>query len=151
MNNRSQELKNYLVPGAHVHLVGIGGVSMRPLGLVLKGMGMQVSGSDMNLNDGVQEKITYLTRKDWEGTMPSDEILKLTLTKYLKEALQDVQYDPADYSTVEMPVLGADNGLKLVDMIGLDYNDPKWELLLDQMTFEEMDKFFSDIADAMGH
>ena len=42
MENRSEELKQYLVPGKHVHLVGIGGVSMRPLGLVLKGMGMLV-------------------------------------------------------------------------------------------------------------
>ena len=40
MANRSEELKKYLVPGKHVHLVGIGGVSMRPLGLVLKGMGL---------------------------------------------------------------------------------------------------------------
>lgn len=104
----------------------------------------RLSGSDINLNDGVQEKITYVTRKDWEGSLPSDEILKLTLTEYLKEALQDVQYDPADYASVEMPVLGADNGLKLVDMIGLDYNDPKWELLLDQLTFEEMVSFIGD-------
>ena len=39
MRDRNEELVNYLVPGKHVHLVGIGGVSMRPLGLVLKGMG----------------------------------------------------------------------------------------------------------------
>ena len=104
----------------------------------------QLSGSDMNLNDGVQEKITYLTRNNWEGTMPTGEILKLTLTEYLKEALQDVQYDSDDYPEIEMPVLGADNGLKLVDMIGLDYDDPKWDLLLDQLTFEEMVEFIGD-------
>jgi len=57
MNNRSQELKNYLVPGAHVHLVGIGGVSMRPLGIVLKGMGMYVTGSDMNSSVSTDELI----------------------------------------------------------------------------------------------
>ena len=37
---KSKKISKYLVPGRHVHLVGIGGVSMRPLGLVLKGMGM---------------------------------------------------------------------------------------------------------------
>ena len=47
MDNKSEELKGYLQPGRHVHLIGIGGVSMRPLGLVLKGMGMTVTGSDM--------------------------------------------------------------------------------------------------------
>ena len=57
MNNRSQELKEYLVPGAHVHLVGIGGVSMRPLGIVLKGMGMYVTGSDMNSSVSTDELI----------------------------------------------------------------------------------------------
>ena len=42
------KIETYLVPGARVHLIGIGGVSMRPLGLVLRGMGLNVSGSDMN-------------------------------------------------------------------------------------------------------
>ncbi|MBQ6851658.1 MAG: UDP-N-acetylmuramate--L-alanine ligase [Oscillospiraceae bacterium] len=57
MENRNEELKQYLVPGKHVHLVGIGGVSMRPLGLVLKGMGMLVTGSDMNSSVSTDELI----------------------------------------------------------------------------------------------
>ena len=58
VENRSEELKRYLVPGKHVHLVGIGGVSMRPLGLVLKGMGMLVTGSDMNSSVSTDELIS---------------------------------------------------------------------------------------------
>ena len=57
MENRSEELKQYLQPGKHIHLVGIGGVSMRPLGLVLKGMGMIVTGSDMNASVSTDELI----------------------------------------------------------------------------------------------
>ena len=57
MVNRSEELKQYLQPGKHIHLVGIGGVSMRPLGLVLKGMGMVVTGSDMNASVSTDELI----------------------------------------------------------------------------------------------
>ena len=57
MINRNEELKQYLVPGKHVHLVGIGGVSMRPLGLVLQGMGMVVTGSDMNASVSTDELI----------------------------------------------------------------------------------------------
>lgn len=57
MINRSEELKKYLLPGKHVHLVGIGGVSMRPLGLVLKGMGLQVTGSDMNSSVSTDELV----------------------------------------------------------------------------------------------
>ena len=33
---------------------------------------------------------------------------------------------------------GAKNGIKLVDLRGLDYNDAKWDQLLDQLTIEEM-------------
>ncbi len=55
MMNPSEELKKYLVPGKHVHLVGIGGVSMRPLGLVLQGMGITVTGSDMNASVSTDE------------------------------------------------------------------------------------------------
>ena len=51
----AKKIKKYLVPGKHVHLVGIGGVSMRPLGLVLKGMGMIVTGSDMSSSVSTEE------------------------------------------------------------------------------------------------
>ncbi len=57
MENKSEELKKYLLPGKRVHLVGIGGVSMRPLGLVLQGMGMTVTGSDMNASVSTDELI----------------------------------------------------------------------------------------------
>ena len=57
MKKQGQELKKYLVPGKHIHLVGIGGVSMRPLGLVLKGMGMHVTGSDMSASSSTNELI----------------------------------------------------------------------------------------------
>lgn len=57
MIDRSEELKKYLQPGKHVHLVGIGGVSMRPLGLVLKGMGLIVTGSDMNSSVSTDELV----------------------------------------------------------------------------------------------
>ena len=57
MLNKSELLKQYLVPGKRVHLVGIGGVSMRPLGLVLKDMGMIVTGSDMTASASTEELI----------------------------------------------------------------------------------------------
>ena len=41
-------IEEYIRPGCRVHLVGIGGVSMSPLGEVLHGQGIEVSGSDMN-------------------------------------------------------------------------------------------------------
>ena len=58
MDNRTQTIKQYIRPGGRVHLVGIGGVSMRPLGLVLKGMGLLVTGSDMNASVSTDELIS---------------------------------------------------------------------------------------------
>ena len=47
------EFDNYLSPGRRGHLIGIGGVSMSSLADVLWGMGIAVSGSDMNQNKNV--------------------------------------------------------------------------------------------------
>ena len=57
MNKQNKVIESFLKPGCRVHLVGIGGVSMRPLGLVLKGMGMIVTGSDMNASLSTDELI----------------------------------------------------------------------------------------------
>ncbi len=57
MVKTNKSIGDYLKAGSRVHLVGIGGVSMRPLGLVLKGMGMMVTGSDMNSSVSTDELI----------------------------------------------------------------------------------------------
>ena len=105
----------------------------------------QLEESDPNMNKEVGQTVEFLTRNDWEGTMPSlEKTVKIALNAYLVDRLQGIQYDPADYEAIEMPTLGADNGLKLVDMIGLDYDDPKWEKLLDQLTYDEMVTMIGD-------
>ncbi len=57
MDNSIPAIQDYIKPGKRVHLVGIGGVSMRPLGIVLKGMGLNVTGSDMNSSVSTDELI----------------------------------------------------------------------------------------------
>ena len=64
MNCNSCFIDKYIRPGMHAHLVGIGGVSMRPLGLVLKGMGLKVTGSDMNSSVSTDELIAQGIRVD---------------------------------------------------------------------------------------
>ena len=104
----------------------------------------QLEESDPNLNDEVDD-IVYLTRNDWEGTMPSlEKTVKFVLNEYLIAGLQDEKYKADPNSTLPMPTLGADNGMKLVDMIGKDYDDPAWDALLDQLTFDEMVTFIAD-------
>ncbi len=105
----------------------------------------QLSLADPNLYDGTKgQNVTWLSRSDWTGTYPAKEQIVLQLTELLIQDLQQIRYNPADYEAAEMPTLGANNGLKLVDMIGLDYNDPKWESLLDQLTYDEMVALIGD-------
>lgn len=56
---RNEKLGEYLKPGKQVHLVGIGGVSMRPLALVLQGRGITVTGSDMNASVSTDELMRH--------------------------------------------------------------------------------------------
>jgi UDP-N-acetylmuramate--alanine ligase len=53
MEQYMTEFDNFLSPGRRGHLIGIGGVSMSSLAEVLMGMGIVVSGSDMNNNKNV--------------------------------------------------------------------------------------------------
>ena len=103
----------------------------------------RLDSADLNLYVGSPTEITYLSRNDWEGTFPT-EIKQLSLTDMLVEDLQNIQYDPNDYEKLDAPVLNADNGRKLFEMRGLDYDDPAWQPLLDQLSFEEMSRMIAD-------
>jgi len=103
----------------------------------------QLDNADLNLYVGSPEQITYLSRKDWLATYPKD-IMQLSLTEHLVRDLQNIQYNPYDYEQMDMPILGADNDMDLIEMRGLSYGDPKWEHLLDQLTFREMSYMIGD-------
>ncbi|NMM94832.1 glycoside hydrolase family 3 N-terminal domain-containing protein [Bifidobacterium oedipodis] len=55
-------------------------------------------------------------------------------------------YDPEshDNDDDEMPTTGADNGVRLADLRGKDYDDELWDDLLDQLTFDEMDNLIAN-------
>jgi len=76
-----------------------------------------------------------VSRQDWEGT--------LALTPGASPRPY-IPYTPGNYATVPMPTLGAKNGLTLYDMQGLAFDDPRWQALLDQLTFAEMAKLLGD-------
>ena len=105
----------------------------------------KLSSSDPNLYEGSDSTVTWLSRADWAGTFPT-ESAKMALTQLLIEDLQNGRYDAAeiDMSLYSIPVTQADNGLRLYDMMGKSYDDPDWELLLDQMSFDETVDFIRD-------
>lgn len=91
--------------------------------------------------------VEYLSRADhfanYEMAVaaPTDDkyVMDEETRKYVTEK-STAYYDPTKYDdpNADMPVTGADNGMKLADMTGKDFEDPDWELLLDQLTVDEM-------------
>ena len=62
--------------------------------------------------------------------------------------IEFVEYNWKDHQddSAKMPTTGADNGLQLIDMRGLDFDDEKWDTLLDQVTVDEMVNMLNDAA-----
>ena len=81
--------------------------------------------------------IKYVSRDNWEGTLPttrtpnkeaSDELITQIETPIIEnnEDDQDIAFE--------------ENDLKLEELIGADYDDPRWEQLLEQISIKEMSK-----------
>ncbi len=95
--------------------------------------------ADLNLYEGSAEKVTYLSRKDWMGTYPK-AMTVVTVTEKMATDIADVfvtKTTDADGNAYEMPSYGQSNGLTMAMLMGKDYDDPAWDDLLDQMTFQE--------------
>ena len=95
----------------------------------------QFDNADLN-NNG--EKLIYLSRSDWEKTWPTVHSELEASEDILNQLYIYQTYKQAADSTAEMPTMGAENGLTLAMYMGIDYDDPAWNDLLDQLTFEEM-------------
>lgn len=92
--------------------------------------------------------VTYLSRADGfanyaQATAAPDS---LTLAPEYKAAfLNNSNYDPAAHNDPNdvMPITGAKNGLELAQLRGADYDDPRWETLLDQVTVSQMNELIA--------
>lgn len=82
-----------------------------------------------------------MSRADFAGTFPSaPEGADFTANESIIQGYQPYDVEANLNPEQEMPTTEAENGLSLIDMRGLDYQDPSWELLLDQMSVKEMVK-----------
>lgn len=86
----------------------------------------------------------YLSRAD--GFQNYDEATaapaSLSMSDEYKAAfVYNDNYDPLEHNNDEdeMPVTGAKNNLTLADLRGVDYDDPQWDALLDQLSVQDMD------------
>ena len=94
--------------------------------------------------DFADDKLVTLSRADHFANYaeavaaPSDYTMS---EESMNTLYNDHNWTPEDFNDPndEMPVTGANNGLKLADLRGADYDDERWDTLLDQMTVTEMD------------
>ena len=78
----------------------------------------------------------YVSRDSWASTVPTTRVDSKAAGQDVVDAYTTAatyEVDPADPDIVY-----ADNGLTLSDMKGLAKDDPKWELLLQQLSDEDM-------------
>ena len=93
--------------------------------------------ADLDLNYWMPDKVTYLSRSDWEGTFPVT-YRDLTATDEMLAVMDNDIYEITENGDPESVIYGAENGLALADLKGnLDLDDPLWAQLMDQLSLEE--------------
>lgn len=105
--------------------------------VTLNGTPVENQLQDADLNNWMEDTVTYLSRNDWEGTWP-ETYKDLTATDEMISTMAD------DYSDIEANgdpssvTFGVDNGMTLANMKGVeDITDERWSTLMDQLTLEE--------------
>lgn len=90
-----------------------------------------------NQFDDVAGDIAYVSRADWAGTMPKEKAKDQVPSEEVLKALQntEVETDPDAEDIVFKK-----HGLTLKDVKGLEYDDPKWEQLLEQLSIQDMEQ-----------
>ena len=84
----------------------------------------------------------YVSRADWEGTLPTTRTDGKTASAETVAAKENAPvYENNDS---DQPITIADHGLTLEDMTGLDYDDPKWDDLLEQLSVDDMTNMISN-------
>ena len=96
-----------------------------------------------NVFEDAKGDVTYLSRADhfanYEEATAAPASAELG-EPYASEYHLNSNFDKTTYLNDEdvMPTTGADNGLTLEDVRDADYDDPRWEKLLDQLSVDEM-------------
>lgn len=88
---------------------------------------------------------TILTRADWANTQPTapteeDRIASSTVVEWIAQS--DVSTGMVALPQAEAyPLSGQANGLVLADLRAVDYDNPMWDKLLDQLTYDSPETY----------
>ncbi len=99
------------------------------------------SSMDINTFEGYEGTASYMSRQDWNGTYPTLHA-GLSATGRLATLLRN---DVIPLTTgAEGFNWGANNGMTIFEMINADWDDPRWDTLIDQVTPDEFVTFASN-------
>ncbi len=86
-------------------------------------------------------EVRYLTRNDWLNSFPKS-FDSLTATEemifMLRNEIYSAETEKASYTGPESFTYGADATVKAANLIGLDYDDPLYEQVLNQMSLGDL-------------
>ncbi|MBO5529434.1 MAG: glycoside hydrolase family 3 C-terminal domain-containing protein [Bacilli bacterium] len=93
--------------------------------------------------------VTYVSRNNWTGTMPKDAVDLQVTNK------SPIKYDISSHKPIveqegaAMPTFGDKSvPMTLAMMAGLSYDDPKWDIILNNLTQEEI---FNTLVQCYGY
>ncbi len=104
---------------------------------------------DVDINTFIPGKVTYLSRSDWE-TFPEPTTSISTAedaTGYLKthmSAKTALYEKPSDAPNTGDFTYGQDAGIRFIDMLGVEKDDPKWEEFINQLAINDLLKIIGD-------
>ena len=101
-----------------------------------------------NQFENVEGDVTYLSRADHFANYAEATAAPASMSmseEHKASFLNNSNYDPNNYNNADdvMPTTGAKNNIQLVEMRGLDYDDPQWDTFLDQLTVTEMSELIA--------
>ena len=101
-----------------------------------------------NQFENVEGDVTYLSRADGFANYAEATAAPASMTMSEEDKatfLNNANYDPNNYNNPDdqMPTTGAKNGLQLVDMRGVAYDDAQWDTFLDQLTVSDMSELIA--------
>lgn len=95
---------------------------------------------DADLNYYQEDTVTYLTRSDWDGTWPTEYSEEngnqLSATEEMIKELRNRTYEVQKDSSITT-TWGTDSGLTLSSLKDADFDDERWQYLLEEITIEE--------------
>ena len=99
--------------------------------------------SSMNINSfaGYENTAKYMSRQDWNGTYPtlvSGLSAKGRVAELLRNDIYPLKNDASGY------VWGVDKGITIYEMIGAEWDDPRWDDFINQVPADEFITFASN-------